>query len=234
MKQFRFSIFDFRLDGAGILVCLFRWGRHSCLPAIVLLIALMSGAGCSSNPAEVQAPPPPAPKLPAKSRQPDYWLEKPAVASVSAADYDKLWEACGQAARDRLFVLDRYNYREGVLTTQPMVSRQFFELWRSDALTFDDTMQSSLQTIRRTIHWTIEKSNGGYTATPKVVVERFSEAGRRITSPTQYRVAFAYQSVSGSPERDQGRELPDRYWYAIGRDQTLETALADSVRDKLK
>jgi hypothetical protein len=200
----------------------------------MLLSAAWVGPGCASGPETDTPPPAPAPELPPKSAKTDYWFAKPGVATVSAGDYDRLWEACGAAARDRFFVLDRTNYREGVLTTQPLVSRQFFELWRSDALTFDDTMQSSLQAIRRTIHFSIEKTDSGYTATPKVVVERYANVGRRLTSPLEFQQAFNYRSISGSAERDAGVVIANQYWYAIGRDPTLEAALADSVRSRVQ
>ena len=160
-----------------------------------------------------------------------YWLRQPAKNSVSSLDFDKLWDACDRTARGYQFVIDRTDYREGVLTTFPMVSPQFFELWRQDYGTFHDLMQSSLQTIRRSIHFEITLTQEGYyLARPKVVVERLSQTPRRITSVAEYRNVFG---AAATPYNADQPTPPPRYWYAIGRDEAFEHQLADDIRHKL-
>jgi hypothetical protein len=68
---------------------------------------------------------------------------------------------------------------------------------------------------------------------PKVVVEREAVVGRRITAVVQARSAFA--PAPGQERRlgADGKLIPSRYWYAIGRDEALEKTLAKSVQDKL-
>ena len=70
-------------------------------------------------------------------------------------------------------MLDRQDFRAGVITTKPLVSKQFWELWRNDVVTLSDMANSSLATHRRTLRFDIDRKDaGGYVATPRVVVER--------------------------------------------------------------
>jgi hypothetical protein len=158
----------------------------------------------------------------------------PATTGATSQDFDKLCNACQDTARDFLFSIDRTDYREGLITTRPMISKQFFEFWRRDTATVDDCMQSSLQTIRRTIRFEIvHEADGSYSAHPKVVVERQSYYQRRITSVAEYRYVFTPTGPESTFQTDQGKTLPIQYWYAIGRDQPLERELASAIQQKL-
>ena len=95
-------------------------------------------------------------------------------------------------------------------------------------------VQNSLQTIRRTVRFRFDKSPGGYTVTPKVLVERFSQPTKRITSAAQYRSTFAYETPDSSVERETGVRDTGEYWYAIGRDEAMESQLAERIKDKLQ
>jgi hypothetical protein len=66
-------------------------------------------------------PPSAPPQLDPASAKPEFWLGKPAAVTIYGADYDRMWEICSQVATADLFSLDRQDYREGVLTTHPMV-----------------------------------------------------------------------------------------------------------------
>jgi hypothetical protein len=160
-------------------------------------------------------------------------MAKPAEAAVTSGDFQRLWEACANTVRNYQFTLDRQDYRNGVLTTQPVISKQIFEPWRRDAGTFHAIMQSTLDTIRRTIRFDfVRADNGSYIARPKVLVERLSQLQRRITSASEYTLVFT--APGANTTTDQGVIIPARYWYAIGRDEAMERDLADSVRDKVK
>lgn len=166
---------------------------------------------------------------------PAYWLRQPATEAVTHGDYDQLWEACRSAARWRGFRVDRTDYRGGVMVTYPLVSRQFFEVWRRDVVTLPDLAESSLATVRRIVRFEIEKrDDGSFACVPKVLVERYAQTERRITSVTQYRESFSSEpGVLGSRERDKGINVPVTYWYATGRDDALERELAEGIRARL-
>jgi hypothetical protein len=168
----------------------------------------------------------------AKTAHAEYWLAKPAAASVFGTDYDQLWNVCEDLARRDLFLLDRQDYRDGLLTTKPLVSRQFFEPWRPDTGDGYGVLQNSLQTIRRTIYFEFQKLPGGYVVTPKVVVERSASPTKHITSSSQYAFIFAYQPPSAN-EIASGAPAAGYFWYAIGRDLAMEAQMATAIKEKI-
>ena len=193
--------------------------------------------GCiigKQNPAATQ----PVTAQESKTAQIAYWVEQPAVAHVTGHDFDKLWSACRDAVQVDGFTLDRSDYREGILTTLPLVSKQFYEFWRNDVVDVHGLTQSSLGTLRRTVRFDVRRmEDGSYQATPKVVVERFSSIEKRITSVAQYRDIFSFtaQDVELSAEQQQdSAPIAPQFWYAIGRDHALERQLADSVQARLR
>jgi hypothetical protein len=123
-----------------------------------------------------------------------------------------------------------------VLKTEAVVSKQFFEPWRRDAVTAGGVTESSLATVRRTITFAFARNGDGtYTLTPEVLVERYSQAEHRLTSAALYRNAFRGNAAArGTRESDRGVALPQRYWYETGRDVALERDLAEAIRRKLR
>ena len=203
---------------------------------ILLCTAVSCLTGClfgRQNPAATQ---PATAGLDPRSAQPDYWLSRPAVASVRARSFDRLWDACRDAAEADGFQIDRRDYRQGLLTTLPLVSKAIYEVWRRDVVTPHDLVQSTLGTIRRTIRFTIRRtSDGGFIAEPKVVVENYSTIERRITSVSQYAYVFSITLADVSREAEQtGLPIPAEYWYCIARDPALERELAASATARLR
>jgi hypothetical protein len=195
-------------------------------------LALLILSGChSSKPPTTQK----ATAIDPIQATPDYWMRQPAVARIPATDFYKLWYACRTEAHDRLFLIDREDFREGVLTTQPMVSKQFTEIWRTDAVTIHGIAESTLATVRRTVRFQLSKDkNGGYVAEPKVLVERFVSSERRLTAIDEYHQAFTGPRPTDDVYVDPGAKLPTDYWYAIGRDTALERDLAASIQHRLR
>ena len=167
------------------------------------------------------------------------WLDQPGVGAVEYDDFDALVRDCEQVVRDYLFKLARVDYRDGVVTSEPLVSAQAFEFWRPDLSTSSVT-DATVATHRRTIVFKVVKEpNGKFAAVPKVVIERQAVAERRVTSVVLYRDTLGvrnerkHDAPHGSRELDQGVVLPRRYWYAVGRDASLEKRLALSLSSRL-
>jgi hypothetical protein len=195
-------------------------------------------AGCITSPQRPSATQPSTAVDPILA-EPSYWLAQPPTATVSSPDFDHLFKVCETVARDFLFKIDRIDYRQGLLTTQPLVSGQWFEPWRRDARTDYDRAESSLATTRRTIRFEFSRqSDDTWQVTPKVLVERQSISEKRITAVVKYRNVFTLpQGIRarpyGSRETDVGVALPERYWYPLRRDATFERALAEAVQKRL-
>ena len=199
--------------------------------AILSMTALLSGCVTDSRPAA------PGAFINAK---PDtvtvgYWAAKPGTVRDMARDYDQLWNACDEVSHKYLFWVDRTDYRNGVMTTQPLISKCFFEFWRSDVVSLDETANSSLATFRRTVRYEISKADdGGYAAVVKVIIERSSTFERRVTTAVQYRDAFTAPPPGTEFHGDDGTVQPYQTWYAVGRDPELEASIGKSLQTMVK
>ena len=199
----------------------------------VAVLLFLPVQGCITHPANPAATQPVTHIDPEQATS-DYWLTQPAIASVSGRDFYRLWNACRAEVHDRFFLIDREEFREGTLSTAPMISKMYFEIWRRDAVTPDEIAQSSLASIRRSVWIELKKQpDGTFIAQPKVLVERYASAERRLTNIYEYHAAFSGPRVTGSSEADQGQIIPADYWYSIGRDAPLEKDLAAAIQRRL-
>jgi hypothetical protein len=116
-----------------------------------------------------------------------------------------------------------------------MVSKQNWEFWRKDVGTPHEAWRSSLQTIRRTLRFQVQRNDDGtYTATPKVLVESENVLEHRLSSVTEYRGAFSGgQHGSSIYSTDTLTPVPHTYWTPIGRVQPLEKQVAQAVERQL-
>jgi hypothetical protein len=207
----------------------FRHSNFRPLQALIFLLPLAGVSGCifyKTDPLAKKAT-----DFEWGQEQPDYWWNRPATAKADCGDFDKLWNACKGELYVRLFPLDREQYREGLISSESVVSQQFFEPWRRDTATLGDLAESSLSTIRRTVRIEVSRQpDGSYIASPKVLVERWAFAERRLTSITQYHEAFSGSRVSADPDDPNASLLQAVYWYPVRRDTNLEKAMAESIQ----
>jgi hypothetical protein len=201
-------------------------------PSSFILLLLLSGCITGkSNPATTQ----PVTYLPQVEATPEYFWNQPGVIRIKSGDFQKLWNACEGELYVRLFPIDRTQYRDGVLTSQCVVSKQFFEVWRTDAVSVHDVAESSLATIRRTVRFDITRhSDGTCDAVPKVLIERWASTERRLTHITQYHQAFTQTRDDTSPDQPGVAASGADYWYPVRRDTDLEKDMAGSIRQRLR
>jgi len=207
-------------------------------PLIVVAALALFLPGCTGeepSPATTQL----ATAIDPKTAEPSYWYDKPGLVSVEAPEFDTLWKSCKLAARDDSFILDRPGYRDGLMTTQPLTSQQFFQPWLHNVGDGHALIQASLATMRRTIRFEMTKVGEGPAAkwqcVPKILVERYQEVERRITNETEYREAFNLTrqeaAMQDERERDPTSGIAPAYWYAVGRDYELERQIASLIRE---
>ncbi|MBC7783185.1 MAG: hypothetical protein H7144_05045 [Burkholderiales bacterium] len=208
--------------------------RFACC-AIIACSALAGLNGCGSSGTHTYPATQDATAIDERQAEPDYWLSLPARATVNGNDFDRLWETADEVSRELLFHIDRRDRRGGVMTTEPTVSAQWFEPWRRELQSGSDVAGSSVATIRRTIYYTFQESDAGYMVSPKVLVERQSVAGARVSGvlTRNYFRSARGSRPTGSRELDAGVQLPGNYWYPIGRDELLEAKLAEMMRQRL-
>lgn len=219
-----------------------NWKKRETLlvAAMAAAIAVGLGSGCITHPQNPSATQP-ATETDLATTQPYYWLAKPAAAQVHGRDFDAIWAICKDTARDYLFKLERTDYRSGVITTAPLVSKQWFEPWRPDTGTVEGAFANSLGAIRRSLRFEISRnSDDTFTITPKVLVEREVILERNVTDVSQYRFAFSGPLTKIPPreavtlEPDTYPDVPIKYWYPTGRDTAMEINLASHLRHSLE
>ncbi len=164
-----------------------------------------------------------------------YWAEKPATVFVIARSYDRLWDACDAVSHQYLFSIDRTDYRNGVMTTRPLVSKYVTEFWRNDVVGFSELANSTLAVYRRTIRYEITRQDDQhFSAGVKVIVERSATFERRVTTAIQYRDSFTAPPPGAEFHADDGTVQPFQTWYAVGRDPAMEEAIVKSLESTLK
>ena len=179
---------------------------------IFLVVMMMVVCGCMGKRPENPAATQPATSVDPQLAEKEYWLAKAGSAEVRG-DFEPLWEASEEAAHEFFFKIDRRDQRSGLLTTQPMISKQFWEVWRKDAGTWKDAQEATLASIRRTIYFQFRKEkDGGYSVTPKVIVEKESKV---------------------DPKYKTEIEGPSTYWYALRRDEVVEKRIARAIKHHL-
>jgi hypothetical protein len=201
---------------------------------VASIFGLLLLPGCITHPANPAATQP-VTHVDPKQATAGYWLSRPTVARISGTDFYQMWDACKAEVHSRFFQVDRQDYREGTLSTLPMVSKQFFEVWRRDAVTPETVAASSLATIRRSVWFQFQRQpDGSYIAEPKVLIERYASTERRLTAIYEYHAAFSGNRVTGNMQTESGQPVPGSYWYSIGRDAALESNLAAAVQVRLQ
>jgi hypothetical protein len=207
-----------------------RYRRSAALVLLVLLTLFTQG--CLLNPVNPKAKA--ATAIDAKLANSEYWFNQPAVERIEAPDYETLWNACELAAHDASFTIERFDYRTGLLTTKPLISKQFFELWKHDIVDFHDQVLSDAATRRRVAHFQIiKRDDTHYVCEVKVVIEHYSMSERRMTAVMQYREAFSTRRQLEEERTDDGTPVRIEYWYAERRDEPLEHSLGARVRAHL-
>jgi hypothetical protein len=224
----------------GFLSCLLAFNAGNWTGTACLGQAPEADQATTSPDRAAEAPPQSPPLLPEPpgdiaTVDPEYWWTQPGAQVVTSSDFSRLWTAAEQVLTEFLFRIDRADFRAGILSSEPLISAQIFEPWRRDVQTGDDLARSSVATYRRTVRFEILRNDDdSYELTPKVLVERQAILERRITSVALYRSAFRRDRLArGSRAADQGIYIPSSYWFATGRDEALELALAQALRAKL-
>lgn len=160
----------------------------------------------------------------ASHRQRDYTSNHP-ISVIDAPQQDALWDATQDVLRRHGLPLDRVDRVAGVMTTFPVTSQHWFEVWRKDVATFRDVMESSMNPIRRWVAVTFAKDDNEAWTEVAVVVhkERLSSPDRQFNSS-----GSAYQYFSGNLPSTTGQfrvTTADDRWLDLGRDPAMEDRL---------
>lgn len=135
---------------------------------------------------------------------------------------DELWEASLETLRRHHFRLDRVDRLAGVITTLPITSQHFFELWRHDVDTREDFWEATFNPIRRWVTVDLTSVQGADWTQLALQVQK-----ERMTSPDRQfnSTGAAYQYFGDRLPSTTGlvkvTAEQDR-WVSIGRDAAME------------
>lgn len=144
---------------------------------------------------------------------------------MSPADrnYENLWQATLYVLRKYDFTIDRQDRRAGVITTEPLTGKHFFEFWRHDATTSSDKYENTVQTIYRSVCVNLTRSESHadqYTPRVMVTVARSNRGETNIISLSDaYGTGFT--SVKSAAEREH---------YKDKQTEGMKAAVKESVR----
>jgi len=137
-------------------------------------------------------------------------------------DFEALWQRSLDVLKDYNFAVDRQDRRAGIITTMPLVARQWFEFWRPDAVSNRDVLEGTVQTIYRTATVRVNPSSAGnYRVTVEIAVSRSDRPQPAIQSVSD---AYNMFVLPGGDEHSHGPALG---YAMVG--QTTPTLAPNSV-----
>jgi len=143
--------------------------------------------------------------------------------------YEQFWQQCIEAVRQFGFALDRVDPRAGVILTQPLTSKQWFEFWRRDVTGGSELLEASLHTVRRRTLVNVQSGEGPgeFRVSVTVWVQRQSRPERQITTASTALQAFGTKLPTASGQLRRGETQID--WIDMGRDAKLEAAILAEI-----
>jgi hypothetical protein len=177
---------------------------------------------------------------------------------IQAREYRTAFDEATDLLRDRGFVVDRRDYRYGVITTDPEGSPTVFEPWIRHNRSLGTTAASTAADLRRIVRVELLPAPAPapgnapgiapaapgseasaveevpavetYDVAVEVLLERRQRPMRRLSGSAATSVFYDYSRL---PEDLQRREIPGSYWHPIGRDPQLERHLLQQLANRL-
>ena len=102
----------------------------------------------------------------------------PAEMTRSEKNFQAVWDAGREVLRSYRFTVNHRDRRAGLMTTDPMGGRHFFEWWRRDKATATGALENSVQPMYRVVSLQIRKTDEGkYDPVVSVTVSRLLSGG---------------------------------------------------------
>lgn len=156
----------------------------------------------------------------------------PTETRVFLPDPDAFHDQALTYLRQRDFQPEYVNRAEGVILTQPCTGQQWFECWRQDAIGAYQLLESSLQTVRRSVIVRLEPLDEGdapenYRLSVEVRKERYSVPERQVTTASG--ALALYSERVPTTEGLLVSKAESAHWVPLGRDVLLEERLLNRL-----
>lgn len=156
----------------------------------------------------------------------------PAPQTPAARNFDALWQGSLEVLRKYRFEIDRLDRRAGVITTRKMLARHWFEFWRLDAISAEDLVEGTVQTVYRQATVRIVPAAGKedrFAATVEVRVFRPRRLGQEIIAAGE-----AYDSFLDTANEDEYRRDRRRRRQAALERRTAASSVEKGVEKGVK
>jgi hypothetical protein len=188
--------------------------RIICFLAVVL--AAIFVIGCSSD--HVHPVPPPQP------------TEEALL--IPQDDMDIAWDETLEVLREHYFIPDRQDRREGLIVSEPDLSKMWFEFWRDDAVGRYDITESSVHSIQRIAVVNFVPQGKELHIRVEVTVQRKNQPQRQITTASGSFQVFRDQIplvMTGRPAEKEDIVT----WVDLGKDVRLSNYLLGRIEKRL-
>jgi len=158
---------------------------------------------------------------------------EPQSPSRAQQNFEAVWDASCRVLREHHFDLEVQDRRAGLITTEPLVGRHFFEFWRDDAATPTDVVEGTLQTLARQVEVSIQadpQNPQQYFPNVQVQVLRSDEEVPQVTNTSE---AYGLVGTGRRESRPEGAPaVASDAYVPLGRDEQLENLLAEKIRQR--
>ena len=166
-------------------------------------------------------------------------IVRPQTPSTAQKNFDLVWDASMEVLHQYDFSIALQIRRQGKIETDPLVGKSCFEFWRKDSASHEDTRESTVQKIFRTVKINIQPAEDDpqkFVALVTVDVSRSDHVAAQITSTSdaydmfilpnsENRLRNKFLLDSGKDEEGNliGGNTP------LGRDHKLEQKIASAI-----
>jgi hypothetical protein len=160
-------------------------------------------------------------------------------ASAAQKNFDRLWDGSMEVLRQYDFAIALQVRRQGRIETEPLIGKSWFEFWRKDSASAEDTRESSLQKIYRTVKINIEAAGDDpdkFVALVTVETSRSDRGGAQLSGTSAAYDMFVLPNSEAKPNGklllDTGKDENGNAVGGntpLGRDHKLEQKIADAI-----
>ncbi len=135
--------------------------------------------------------------------------------------------------RDFNFSISKEDPNEGYISTRPLPGGQFFELWRKDNVGSYNQLQSSVQSVRRTVELKMDEQAGSLCVACNVKLERLC-----LTEPPEEVRGLEFDRFTGRRIKTAALKMElepgQAFWVDLGRDTKLESVILEKIEQAAK
>ncbi len=149
---------------------------------------------------------------------------------IQATNEDAVWERTADVLHEFHFNIARENRVARVMETAPRVGSSLLEPWNQDSVGLDSRLESTLQSIRRTVIVTFIPGDAPGTFLVSVQALKEKEDLRGIGANSMGAATFSESTPLDRGLDPVAGQSAASEWIPLGRDAALEQAILERLR----